>query len=122
MRLIGGCACIAALLVFSTSDASAQSRGTIAVSVRVIRSTAPQAQTQTQTQTQLTQTDGTSSQLLTDASGQPITDASGRPVTTQSDAAGNTVNGLVAPGDVAAPPTGPSSTPLSRFRVLTINY
>lgn len=122
MRLIWSCAAIAALLVLSTGEASAQSqRGVMTVTVRVVRSAAPQ--TQTQTQTQLTETDGTSTQTLTDASGQPLTDATGQLVTTRSsDAEGNivTTSGL-APGDVAAP-VDPSATPLSRFRVLTINY
>ncbi len=116
MRLIWGWAVIAALLVFSSGDASAQSqRGTIAVSVRVVRSSAPKTQAQTQTQTRLTETDGTSAE--------PATDASGQPVTTRSEGPGNIANAAVlASGDPAAPPTAPSSTPLNRFRVLTINY
>lgn len=128
MRLIWSCALLAAMTVLSASDASAQSqRGTIAVSVRVVRNSAPQTQTQTQTQTRLTETDGTSSQ--------PATDASGQPVTTRSDVVGNVVagddvTGIDADGNifnVGASASGdtsgaPAATPLNRFRVLTINY
>ena len=114
MRLIWGCACIAALVVLSAGDAFAQSqRGVITVSVRVVRSATPQTQTQTQTQAQLTEPDGTSTEVSPTMS-----------VTADAEGAETIPNLPLLAGDVASPTNGssPSSIPLSRFRVLTINY